>query len=382
MTILICCPLVNCKVASGAGSAPRLLPPAEDLHLTLTENPQSDLPLGPSCDGEASRTLMCRAFTVTFENASSHTIHISGLRCEEPWIRFERELPPNSGSIWWPISQPEQPRCETLDWTNTRLRPGERTEYQTRLVSARRSIESVGPGLYTIRANWTLFGCTEMPEGTDCLTPLQDTRLPGSAAAIGYQEPVTVYSNELVVESPNLGDLGILSFAFDVTVLPPGSSNVPSNGNNSMCSEEIRTSIDCTAFHYVIRNLTDRPVRNATMSCSDSGIQAEYRLESSEWRPVPNKDWSCTMNVLIETKILPGGTVEGTFTLGTLRPGLDTSSLRALGAYQFRFTFWPSSCFASPDASFCLVRPEKQPHVRSKDLTVDIINGAPLQDKP
>jgi len=76
------------------------------------------------------------------------------------------------------------------------------------------------------------------------------------------------------------------------------------------------------------------------------------------------------MNVLVETEILPGGTIEGTFSLHNLRPGYDASSLPAAGEYQFRFTFWPNACVASPDTSFCLTRPEKQPTVTSKELSL------------
>jgi hypothetical protein len=76
------------------------------------------------------------------------------------------------------------------------------------------------------------------------------------------------------------------------------------------------------------------------------------------------------MNVLIEKVILPGQTLEGTFTLRNLRPGYDMTSLQAPGVYQFRFTFWPSACVAAPDGSFCLTRPEKQPTIASRELTL------------
>jgi len=79
--------LFYCAVVKGTGPFPRLLPPAEDLHLVLCEDPQSALPLGPSCGGDASQTLLCRTFTLTLENASTHTIRISGLRCFEPSTR-------------------------------------------------------------------------------------------------------------------------------------------------------------------------------------------------------------------------------------------------------------------------------------------------------
>ena len=53
--------LFDCAVVSGAGPFPRLLPPVQDLHLILREDAQSELPLGPSCGGEASLTLIWAA---------------------------------------------------------------------------------------------------------------------------------------------------------------------------------------------------------------------------------------------------------------------------------------------------------------------------------
>ena len=159
-------------------AADRLLPPTEDFRLTLQEAKQADVPLGPSCGGEASLTLMCRPFILRLENVGANTVRISGLRCQEPWVRFEKKLPAGFSIEWSTISQPEQPRCETFDWTQIRLRPGDHIEYATRLASPRRGVDSVEPGTYTIRAKWLLFGCTEIPEGTDCLSPLQDSRSP------------------------------------------------------------------------------------------------------------------------------------------------------------------------------------------------------------
>jgi hypothetical protein len=211
-----------------------------------------------------------------------------------------------------------------------------------------------------MRAQWVLEGCTEAPEGGDCLTPLQDVHEFGRAAQVGAQEPVTICSNNVTVESPRLGDLGGLKFGFDVTVdVPPQRDPTCAAAN---------TNVECIVFHYTIRNLADRPVRNTTFTCSDMSIQPEYRFEMGEWKSVPNTPWRCTANVMVESEILPGGALEGSFTLRNLRPGYDTSSLQAPGQYQFRFTFSPAACIASPDASFCLTRPEKQPMVFSKEL--------------
>jgi hypothetical protein len=80
------------------------------------------------------------------------------------------------------------------------FKPREKTEYTTRLISPRRSINALGAGLYKLHAHWALFGCTEAPEGTDCLTPLQVIRGAGFVADVALQEPVTVFSNEVTAE--------------------------------------------------------------------------------------------------------------------------------------------------------------------------------------
>lgn len=370
--------LLHCAAVSGAGPFPRLLPLAKDLRLTLREDPQKQLPLGPSCGGEASLTLLCRTFTVTLENESSHTIHISGLRCFEPSITFEtnrpitfvmKELKPTGD--WWPISQPGTPTCKTLDWTNTRLQPGERMEYSTRLISRRRSvgiIGIVGAGQYPIRAQWTLIGCTELREGADCLRPLQIVREGSSVADVDIQEPVTIYSNSILAESPKLPDLGHVKFAFEITVSANQSLKVQESPP-SACAAGSDT-VDCASFHYVIRNLSGRAVRHVSASCSDQSIRPEYSSDGTEWKPIPYRLWTCTSNATVERGILPNGTLEGTFTLGTLLPGYDTSSLQAPGDYQIRFTFYPAACIASPDASFCLTPLERQPTVTSKAVTL------------
>jgi|SRR6516165_6189831 len=373
--VLAAISLVFCFLAFGSPATaqrpfPRLLPPAEDFRLTLREERYSKMPLGPSCGGEASLTLPCRPFTLTLENASKHTVHISEIRCFEPDVVFEKREP-RSSSGWWPVSQPGKPTCNTLDWVNIRLNPGEKTEYTTRLISPRRSIDSlsVGGGSHELRARWALFGCTEAPEGTDCLSPLQVVRSASSVADVAFQEPVTVFSNEVTAVSPALPDLGNVNFALEVTVASAERAKAEADTQRG-CTAAENENVDCTVFHYVVRNLAARPVRNATLTCSDTSIGPEYRFEGSPWKSIQYRLWECASNRLVETEIPSGGTLEGAFTLRTLRPGFDTSSLQAPGEYQLRFTFSPHACIASPDASFCLTRPDRQPTATSKELTL------------
>jgi hypothetical protein len=194
---LLLCLLVASSTLQAAGPFPRLLPPAEQFRLTLREDPQSTLPLGTNCGGEASLTLTCHAFTLILQNRGKHTVRISQIKCWEPAIRFDRKEP-RSSTGWWFMSQPDQPARHTFDWINIRLKPGQRTEYSTRLTSDRRFSEPFLPGTYTLRAQWTLHGCTEEKRGVDRLTPLEVVRGEAHIPDMDFQEPVSVLSNELM----------------------------------------------------------------------------------------------------------------------------------------------------------------------------------------
>lgn len=371
---------LSCPAVSAQGTSPRLLPPASDLRLTLRQDRHSNLSLSPSCAGEARLTLTCSAFRLTLKNASKRAIHVSGLACAEPDIIFERKEPRSSNG-WWPVSQPTQLACNVLIWTNLRLKPGQSTQYATRLISPRRSADAFTSGSYSLRARWTIFGCTEEPNGRDCLAPLQIVREGSSVADVANQEPVTVVSNEVNANSQPLPDLGALRFAFEVAAHPGPTQLTKSSWTAAGCTGETKTSIECTVFHYTIRNIGDRPVRNATSSCGDSGITPEFSSAASDWKPVPRGFWICGRNFIFEREILPGGTVEGEFMLATLAPAYDTTPLRAAGEYRLRFTFWPQACIASPDASFCLLWPEKQSPVVSQEITLRAITGGPLDSR-
>lgn len=350
----------------------RLLPPAEDFHLTLQHLPQSDIPLGPSCGGEASLTLPCQAFKLKLQNLSLHTIHISENRCAEPRVVFWKKMP-SSSSGKWPISQPGQGACAARDWSDVRIRPGETAEYTTRLINPSRELDPISNdavGVYSIHAEWVLYGCTEQVEGTNCLPPLEVVRPPGVAPPMDFQEPVMVVSNEVTVDLPPLPDLGKLKFSFQISIAEATTLDPLTTGNNSCKRSD--TTIDCVTFHYSLRNLGDRAVRNGIFTCSDSDIGAEYRYEDGDWKQVPPHFWMCSANMYYEKPILPGEALDGTFTLPTLHPALDTTDLQAAGSYELRFTFFPKACFAAPDGSFCIQRPKDQPHILSNVVQVQV----------
>ena len=358
------------SIYSGFGASPatKSVPSVSELRLTLREDPQSDLPLTPSCTGEASLTLTCRAFRLTLENIGRHIVHINELSCFEPSIVFWRK-PEQRTSDWVPVSQPGQPTCRTSDWQNIRLAPGEQMEYSTRLISLRRSSETFAPGFYTLRAEWAVFGCIEDPEGTDCLAPLQVVHQGNPVPDTVSLRPVMVSSNEVTAESPTLPDLGRPIFGFEVTA-SQSTSSAPESDRLRRCYAGELNNLECVVFHYSIQNLGTRAVRIATTSCSDSSITPEYGLLGERWKPVPPRIWSCLANFLIETPIPPGGAAESSFTLPTLKPGYDASAIPASGQYYFRFTFHPSVCLASPDGSFCLTKYEKEPDLLSNAVFV------------
>ncbi len=372
---LACCGLAGCLPTSAVGSPfARLLPPASEFRLTLREDLRSSLPLGSSCTGEAARTLTCRAFTFTLENASSHTVRISGLTCQQPDITISRKEPRATGG-WWPVSQPSPSHCTTLIWSNIRLKPGEHTEYATRLIAPGRDSDAFPPGTYTLRARWTLFGCTEGNDASDCLAPLQVIHAPSSISSINAQEPVTVESNEVVAEAPSLPALRNLSFALEVTVRPD-SSGIPTPDKRTGSCTEGSNAVECAGFHYTIHNIGTRAVRHYFATCpgSDAILSPEYRVAGGKWQPVPVKKSGvvvCISSVMLSEAILPGGSLEGGFTLPSLGNGYyDATKLEPANEYNFRFTFHPSACIASPDGSFCLTTPEQQSPVVSREVVL------------
>jgi len=355
-----------CSPASAQSPFPRLLPPSEDFHLTLREDTQTNLPLGPSCTGEAALTLLCHAFSVTLENDSKDTVRLSSY-CKEPVLIIWMKQPRSSGG-WFPVSRRRDCHGD-MNWTNTRLQSGEKTLIQTRLISPSRDAESMFPGSYTLRASLTLWGCIEPADHTDCLSPLQVIIAPSSGAEIDSQEPVQVTSNEISAESPTVPDLGKMKFTFQVEIPAVAPKNVTRKKD---CTSENSPSLDCTVFRYAIGNVGDRAVRNVFSTCQGLNVVPEYRVPGGEWTPLPPRRGDCLANVSGFTAILPGASEDGGFTLATLGRGYNTSPLKTLGQYLLRFKFWPSACFASPDGRFCLSEVEQPEPVVSSDLTVNL----------
>ena len=359
-----------------AAPFPQLLPDAGSFELTVGEDSTSSLPPGPACGGEAALTLACRAFVVTLRNAGARTVHLSRFACQEPVVTFEMKEP-NSSSGWWPISQISRPNCTPWIYENLRLRPGESTKYTTRLVSGNRSAEfaPVAPRSYTIHVRWLLWGCTEDPEGTDCLAPLQVLKANSwggpPTGDVEFQTPIEVVSKEIEVNSPTLPDLGPLKLGLEISVSPEPQANEVRKHLAASCATGPETSIPCTVFHFAIRNLGDRPVRTGRYTCSDFSMIPEYRTNGGEWKQLQSRLADCTANVYFETPIMPGRAVEGNFAMETLAPRFDASPLYPAGKYEIRVRFQSRACFAAPDGSFCIQSPKEETLAISNVVTIN-----------
>jgi len=356
---------------------PQLLPDAGNFELTVREDSRSSLPLGAACASDAAVTLACRAFVVSLKNVGRQTVHLSRIACQEWVVSFEVSEP-SSSSGWWTISQVQRPHCTPWVYENIRLRPGETAKYRTRLVSENRPADllmRVEPRSYTVRARWLLWGCTEDPQHRDCMAPLQVMQANSwggpRTGQVELQTPVEVISKAIEVHSPALPDFGPLKLGFEISVAPRPNAEEMRKRFGYSCATGPEISMECTVFHYGIRNLGDRPVRNGRYSCMDFSIIPEYRTSDGEWKQLQSRLASCTMNIYFETAILPGKAAEGDFTLRTLGPQYDTSPLYTAGRYEVRFGFHSSACFASSDGSFCIQSPREQIAVASNLVTIN-----------
>ena len=361
---------------------------ADEFRLTLRELSSKEakaVPLGPSCGGEAISTLPCRAVSLTLENSGAHIVRLSGVQCRDPRISIDRAVMQESRAIpeenrWaetsWVKECPSR-FAKDMPWTNTRLRPGEKTTYVTRLISPAREFLPLDPGSgnMTLRARWAFNGCIDANEADDCLTPLRSVRPGETLPQVAYLPTVALTSNTITVSvKPVTADLGPLSFSFEVSALPDGQTMpLPPNAvpvPDPHCPAGTR-SAECITFHYVIHNNGPRAVRHGRDSCGADDISPEYRKETEPWSKLPPALGVCTATLYYERPIPAGGFIDGYFTLRHLAPSWNTNPIRTAGTYSFRFTFIPNVCIASPDGSFCLARSQRQPAVLSPEVTVD-----------
>ncbi|MGA8030585.1 MAG: hypothetical protein WB992_25860 [Bryobacteraceae bacterium] len=200
---------------------------------------------------------------------------------------------------------------------------------------------------------------------------------------VEIQTPVDVVSKGIEVNSPSLHNLGSLKLGFEISVTPEPQAAEARKHFGASCAKEPGTSIECTVFHYAIRNRGDRPVRNGRFSCSDFSIVPEYRMSDGEWKQLQSRLMACTANIYVETPILPEEAAEGNFTLSTLAPRFDTSPLYPAGKYEIRVRFHSSACFASSDGSFCIQSPKEQTVAISNVVTISataFIASGPLSE--
>jgi len=370
--------LVACSAAlawarvSAQGPVPGTLPPASDFHVTVQEDPRTAIRWGPPCGRDEEEIVRCHMFTISVENKSAATVRLDN-NCREHMFAIWTKAPTASGEwlrvggFGFPCHKGSRPKDGRP--TGIRLSPGGNFSF----VSGLMALGSGAQAPYTVRASVTLRGCIEPADHADCLSTLQAMPpTPGSAPGVHFQQPVTVVSNEIIVESPNVPDLGEMEFRFQVGMDTAAASDI---GTRSGCTPQNAGRLDCITFRYTIRNLGARAVRNVVWNCNvgtDPEIAPEYRVANGEWKPFPSR-FGCGLSTFSSTAGIPaGGTAEGKFTLATLHDGYSAKSLEAPGKYQLRFKFSPHACFASPDGSSCATVLQHPPPILSPEVTVDV----------
>jgi hypothetical protein len=197
------------------------------------------------------------------------------------------------------------------------------------------------------------------------------------AAVIGYVTAFVflhcLWARPIGQPRPGAKSLVPIKMGFEVSLASEVQATEIRTSFLPSCTPESATSMECTVFHFAMRNLGSRPIRKGTFSCSDASIVPEYRTQNGTWKQLEDRLMSCNSNVYIETPILPGKNFEGDFALGTLAPHFDISPLSTAGKYQIRFRLSASVCAASADGSACLHPREKKKEVKaiSKVVTID-----------
>lgn len=367
--------VVTCARVSAQGPDLAALPPASDFHVTLQESAQTAIRWGPPCGRNGEEIVRCHMFTISVENGSMDTVRLDNSCRERMFSIWVKNQAPSEewlrvGSFGYPCHKGS--RAEGSPPPGLSLAAGEKFSFNGGFMSLR----SGGRAPYTVRASVALHGCIELPGHVDCLSTLQAMpKTSGSAPEVHFQEPVTVVSNEIIVESPSVADLGEMRFGFQVDI----DTAVPGDiGRRGVCTPQNAGHLDCTTFRYTIRNLGDRPVRNVVTDCNvgegslTADIVPEYRIPGGEWKTFPLRNGVCISKFAGDTAIPPGGTAEGAFILSTLDFGYSAKPLEAPGRYQLRCRFSPHACFASPDGGSCTTVLQHPPAVLSPELTVSV----------
>jgi hypothetical protein len=354
-----------------SGGPPQLLPGADQFRLTLHEGSDHGLAVGKSCGGEAGGSLACRPLTLTLENLSKRTIHLTYLECQGPRLKFEIPWPDAGPDKWGTVSQPRATQCTEKMPIDIRLEPGEETVYSTRMISDLLRTGGFPAGKQVLRARWALWGCSEDAAGDNCLHVSKTDKFPRD---IDWQIPVEVVSNEIAANSPDIAGLGELKFTLDFTEQHNVAAVMAAKAGE--CFAGAADSMACKVFHFRLRNLTGRTLLIFRTYCNlrlMQPIQAQVLDKKGYWSELEQQQdlLDCNASGLFSDILLPGGSLEGDFRVGRIRGWENRGTLKAGGAYRLRLLFYPDVCFASPDGAFCigpLIR--NRPAVGSNELQV------------
>src|ERR1700727_276034 len=277
-----------------SGGAPQLLPGADQFRLTLHEGSDHELAVGKSCGGEAGGTLACRPLTLTLENLSKRTIHLTYLECWGPRLKFEIPWPEAGADKWSTVSQPRHIQCTEKMPVDIRLSPGGKTVYSTRMISDLLQTGGFLPGKQVLRARWALWGCSEDAAGDNCLHVSKTDKSPRD---IDWQIPVEVVSNEIAANSPDIAGLGETKFALDFTEQHNVSADMAAKAGE--CAAAAADSMACKVFHFRLRNLTGRTLLIYRYYCNlrvMQPIQAQVLDKEGHWSELEQQQDSLDCN--------------------------------------------------------------------------------------
>lgn len=128
----------------------------------------------------------------------------------------------------------------------------------------------------------------------------------------------------------------------------PGQPIEADYSNARNCTPDKAGSIDCTAFHYTVRNVGTSSVMLVWSTCSNFFIGVhDFRVDSGERHKLSETPFMCARNMRQRLVLAPGGTSEGEFTITGLP--YDALPLRSPGVYLLRFSFFPFVCDPESD---------------------------------
>ncbi|SEG22449.1 hypothetical protein SAMN05421819_2268 [Bryocella elongata] len=374
------------------------LPPASGFRVTLEDAAGTLTPTGPSCGSEAEGTLTCRGFRVTLTNVSRQTVWLSGCSAGEPSVDLE-ERDRKSGE--WSRIGGTRETCDTRRrppsyrpvqnaWRDLRLQPGETTSFSGRLLRPDDTQgpytnwgTSYAPGRHTLRAVWSLRGCTEIVAGKNCLeaeeTGAAVTEVGCGESCAPDGDPLAVRSRGESVTAPPLLPFTQPKLKLELTarLMSPDDPLIAGNRLLSSCRADRAGTILCVLLHVSLRNVGDHAIQFQGTTCPDFPGGLEYQTEAGEWKSLEFVTLVCSMTMDIDTPLPAGASIEEDLTPASVAEGSSFNPIRESGAHALRVAYFPYGCLASGDGSFCLSESRTTETLLSPAVTVTTTTALP-----